>query len=93
MCGIAGYWTPGRLESDASIVLEKMTRTLHHRGPDGYGYHLDPDKGLAMGHARLSIIDLHTGSQPLYSQDKKDVFTVNGEFYDYKHIRSMLRLE
>lgn len=93
MCGITGYWSPSGLESDAAWTLEKMTKTLYHRGPDGYGYHLDPETGLAMGHARLSIIDLHTGSQPLYSQDKKKVLTVNGEFYDYKRIRSSLRLE
>lgn len=93
MCGITGYWTPGRLDNNAASMLEKMTKTLHHRGPDGNGYHLDPKTGLAMAHARLSIIDLHTGGQPLYSQDKKDILTVNGEFYDYKRIRTGLRLE
>lgn len=93
MCGITGYWTPGGLVNDAGRMLEKMTKTLHHRGPDGYGYHLDPKNGLAMGHARLSIIDLHTGDQPLFSNDRKDVLTVNGEFYDYKHIRTGLCLE
>lgn len=93
MCGIAGYWAPAALENDAAQVLEEMTKTLYHRGPDGYGYHIDQPTGLAMGHARLSIIDLHTGSQPLYSQDKKNVLTVNGEFYDYKRIRTTLRLE
>jgi asparagine synthase (glutamine-hydrolysing) len=93
MCGITGYWTPGRLENDAPAILERMTRTLHHRGPDGYGYHLDPETGLAMGHARLSIIDLETGSQPLFSDDRRNVLTVNGEFYDYKRLRTNLRLE
>lgn len=93
MCGITGYWTPGRLQRDTDGTLEKMLKTLHHRGPDGYGYHRDRDRGLAMGHARLSIIDLETGSQPLYSQDRKNVLTVNGEFYDYKRIRTAMRLE
>ena len=93
MCGITGYWTPSGLEKDARRLLENMTKTLYHRGPDGYGYHLDQKRGLAMGHARLSIIDLHTGGQPLYSQDRKNVLTVNGEFYDYKHIRTSLRLK
>lgn len=92
MCGITGYWTPAGFENNASGILEKMTKTLHHRGPDGNGYHLDRERGLAMGHARLSIIDLHTGDQPLYSHDKKDVLTVNGEFYDYKRLRTGLRL-
>jgi asparagine synthase (glutamine-hydrolysing) len=70
-----------------------MIRTLHHRGPDGYGFHFDDDKGLAMAHARLSIIDLQTGDQPLYSGDRSNVLTVNGEFYDYKRIRTELRLD
>jgi asparagine synthase (glutamine-hydrolysing) len=69
-----------------------MTNELEHRGPDGHGFHVDPDKGLAMGHKRLSIIDLETGDQPLYSHDRKYVLTVNGEFYDYKRIRGELAL-
>ncbi len=70
-----------------------MTEVLYHRGPDGYGYHLDKEAGLAMGHARLSIIDLEGGEQPLFSQDRKQILTVNGEFYDYKTIRTRLRLD
>lgn len=93
MCGITGYWKAGRLEPAAEMNLKNMASSLHHRGPDGYGFHFNEEKGLAMGHARLSIIDLDTGSQPLYSQNKKNVLTVNGEFYDYKRIRTNLRLE
>ncbi|MEJ2595059.1 MAG: asparagine synthase (glutamine-hydrolyzing), partial [bacterium] len=93
MCGITGFWKVGGLADDDSANLVKMAETLHHRGPDGYGYHNDRKKGLAMGHARLSIIDLETGDQPLYSSNKKNVLTVNGEFYDYKRIRTDLRLE
>ncbi len=93
MCGITGYWIPGGMENDGGRMLQRMTKTLHHRGPDGYGYHLDQEAGLAMGHARLSIIDLNTGHQPLYSQNRTKVLTVNGEFYEYKPIRTALRLE
>ncbi len=93
MCGITGYWNVEGLEPEAEVRLANMTKTLHHRGPDGYGYYIDLQKGLAMGHARLSIIDLHTGDQPLFSQDRQQVITVNGEFYDYKKIRTNLRLE
>lgn len=93
MCGITGYWRNKRLEAEAPRLLEQMTRTLHHRGPDGYGYHIDTEKGLAMGHARLSIIDLETGRQPLFGRENRNVLTVNGEFYDYKHIRTNLVLE
>ena len=93
MCGIAGFWQQAPLTPEDKETVKQMTATLHHRGPDGYGYHVDEEKGLAMGHARLSIIDLDTGSQPLYSQNKENVLTVNGEFYDYKRIRTNLRLE
>lgn len=81
------------MSDNARPVLEKMMQTLHHRGPDGCGYHVDRENGLAMGHGRLAIIDLHTGSQPLYNRDKTRVLTVNGEFYDYKRIRTRLRLQ
>ncbi len=93
MCGITGFWSRAGLAADDRETLERMTATLHHRGPDGYGYHLDPEQGLAMGHARLSIIDLHTGDQPLFGPGKQQVLTVNGEFYDYKRIRTRLRLD
>ncbi len=93
MCGITGFWKTDRLSPEAEVRLANMTQTLHHRGPDGYGYHIDRSKGLAMGHARLSIIDLHTGDQPLFSHSKEHVLTVNGEFYDYKSIRTGLRLD
>jgi len=69
MCGIAGYWNAGGLMSDAGWKLEKMTKTLYHRVPVGYGFHVDNEKGLAMGHARLSFIVLLTGSQTLDNLD------------------------
>ncbi|WMJ74479.1 asparagine synthase (glutamine-hydrolyzing) [Cytophagaceae bacterium ABcell3] len=93
MCGIAGYWKATSLADNAKDTLKNMTETLYHRGPDGYGFHIDKEEGLAMGHARLSIIDMETGRQPLYGQSKNQVLTVNGEFYDYKRIRTNLRLE
>lgn len=92
MCGIAGYWKPG-INPDNGEAAKKMIKTLHHRGPDGYGFHFDDGRGLAMAHARLSIIDLQTGDQPLYNSDQSNVLTVNGEFYDYKRIRTELRLD
>lgn len=87
MCGIAGYWKPGQ-DPDSRIVT-KMLDAIDHRGPDGRGEHLDPRSGLAMGHARLSIIDLEGGRQPLFDGAGR-VLTVNGEFYDYKRIRARL---
>jgi len=93
MCGIAGYWQPKGFKHEPEKIVDNMLLSISHRGPDGTGAHIDKEKGLAMGHARLSIIDLETGNQPLYSKDKKLVLTVNGEFYDYKRIRSNLTME
>lgn len=93
MCGIAGFWQHRPLQNESECQLQEMIYRLKHRGPDGFGYHLDGTKGLAMAHARLSIIDLNSGQQPLYSANERQVITVNGEFYDYKQIRTGLRLE
>ncbi len=93
MCGITGFWSLRPLRPEAAQQLTKMTNKMKHRGPDGFGYHTDEEKGLAMGHARLSIIDLETGDQPLFDSERTLALTVNGEFYDYKRIRTNLRLE
>jgi asparagine synthase (glutamine-hydrolysing) len=90
MCGIAGFWTGSKNASDMDTNIRKMTTILKHRGPDGFGYHVDKNNGLALGHARLSIIDLETGDQPLFNNNKKHILTGNGEFYDYKRIRAEL---
>jgi asparagine synthase (glutamine-hydrolysing) len=86
MCGITGFWRPRGLEPDARLEVSQMMATLHHRGPDGRGMHLDAEHGLAMGHTRLSIIDLGGGAQPLH--DGPRVLTVNGELYEYKRVRA-----
>jgi asparagine synthase (glutamine-hydrolysing) len=68
-----------------------MMRRLEHRGPDGSGVHIDPSRRIAMGHTRLSIIDLsERGAQPIVDAGSGRVLTVNGEFYDYKAIRARL---
>lgn len=94
MCGIAGFFSAHEFgEFEARGTLSGMLDTLHHRGPDGRGVHLDAKHGLAMGHTRLSINDLAGGDQPLFSHDKKFVLTANGEFYDFKRHRSTLMAE
>lgn len=93
MCGITGFWRPAGLPDGAETILGAMMTTLDHRGPDGTGHHLDASRGLAMGHTRLSIIDLQGGHQPLHSLDERITLTVNGEFYDYKRIRAELACE
>lgn len=69
MCGIAGLWTPYNTLQDKERYIYQMAQALEHRGPDGNGFHVDSVQGLAMAHTRLSIIDLHTGEQPII--DKK----------------------
>src|SRR3546814_6538721 len=65
-----------------------MIHTLAHRGPDGYGFHAEPGVGLA--HARLSIIDLATGDQPIHNP-ARTVWTVfNGEIFNFVELRAEL---
>jgi asparagine synthase (glutamine-hydrolysing) len=92
MCGIAGFGGGSGLSAEtARPLLEKMIRTLGHRGPDGFGFHAEPGVGLA--HARLSIIDLSTGDQPIHNP-RRDVWTVfNGEIFNYVELRRELEAE
>lgn len=88
MCGIAGMMTRGRLSDGAPDLLKRMTRTMHHRGPDGEGYYVDDHAGL--GHRRLSIIDLDAGKQPMCNEDESVWVTFNGEIYNYLDLRKDL---
>lgn len=84
MCGITGiFHTDNQHEVDRSL-LQRMNDTLSHRGPDGEGLHLEP--GVGLGHRRLSIIDLHTGQQPLYNEDGSVVIVFNGEIYNFQEL-------
>jgi asparagine synthase (glutamine-hydrolysing) len=86
MCGIAGLMDlRGGRRIDAE-VLRKMTNVLVHRGPDSDGYFID--ENVALGFRRLSIIDLESGDQPLYSEDRFAVIVCNGEIYNYRQLRS-----
>ena len=91
MCGIAGFNGPDVRPETAHPFLERMIRTLAHRGPDGYGFHTADHVGLA--HARLSIIDLSTGDQPIRNP-RGTVWTVfNGEIFNYIELRRELEAE
>lgn len=83
----------GPLGPEEPTRLQGMMDRLRHRGPDGQGRHVDRENGLAMGHTRLTINDLHTGDQPLSSTDGRFILTVNGEFYDFKKYRSLAMAE
>ena len=88
MCGIVGIFS--RSKPIVAARLENATRRLFHRGPDGQRHWMSPDGRVGLGHARLSIIDLATGTQPIASEDGRSQIVVNGEFYGYEAIQREL---
>lgn len=87
MCGIAGFLTRGGQRAEESWI-RNMAASLAHRGPDGEGYFVED--GLALGHRRLSIIDLETGAQPMANEDGSLVIVFNGEIYNFLDLRPEL---
>lgn len=84
MCGIVGIFdSRARREIDRGL-LHRMNESQFHRGPDAGGLHLEP--GVGLGHRRLSIIDLSTGQQPLYNEDRSVVVVFNGEIYNFQDL-------
>ncbi len=87
MCGICGICL-----DDGGLVprvnLEAMNDSIAHRGPDGSGFYTAP--GVGLGHRRLSIIDLQTGDQPIYNEDRSVAIVFNGEIYNYKELQPEL---
>jgi asparagine synthase (glutamine-hydrolysing) len=89
MCGIAGIVSLREgLEPPSLEALRRMAGALHHRGPDEFGVYRDAHAGLA--HARLSIIDLATGQQPLPNLDGSIHIVFNGEIFNYVELRAEL---
>jgi len=87
MCGIAGLqWNADR---DARAIVERMTQAIRHRGPDSCGIHVED--GIALGHARLEIIDLAGGSQPMSISEGRLWVTFNGEIFNYVELREHLQ--
>jgi len=88
MCGIVALFS--RRDPISEAIMERATRSLYHRGPDGQRHWIAPNRRVGLGHARLSIIDLTTGDQPIASEDEKTRIVVNGEFYGYESIQREL---
>ena len=88
MCGIAGFVnTRGGISSHSAI--ERMTEVIRHRGPDAHGFF--KDSWVALGHRRLSIIDLSTaGNQPMTNEDGSLQIVYNGEIFNHADIRPEL---
>jgi len=89
MCGVAGILAPPSEGPPSFETLRRMIAMLDHRGPDGYGLYRDSRVGLA--HARLSIIDLEGGNQPLTNEDGTVWLSYNGEIFNYIELRAELQ--
>jgi asparagine synthase (glutamine-hydrolysing) len=88
MCGFAGYLDLRGERRAKSDLLNRMTNTIIHRGPDSAGCFIEANLGL--GFRRLSIIDLAGGDQPLYNEDGSLVVVCNGEIYNYRELKHQL---
>ncbi len=96
LCGISGIiQCAGRSRgADPGDAISRMTQALYHRGPDDEGTWVDNRKGVALGHRRLSIIDLSAhGKQPMASPCGRFVIVYNGEIYNFRDIRQQLERE
>ena len=85
MCGIVGFIDKSK---DKKKIIKDMADLIIHRGPDSDGYYVDDN--IALGFRRLSIIDLGTGSQPIFNEEKDKVIIFNGEIYNYQTIKEDL---
>lgn len=91
MCGVAGLLTTVRGPIALDTVVDQMTVSIAHRGPDGSGRWIDQEAGVALGHRRLAVLDLsEAGAQPMSSPSGRYVITYNGEIYNFAEIRTRL---
>ena len=94
MCGITGLLDLARTGDKTSLelIVQDMAATLHHRGPDDTGAWVDPECGIALGHKRLSIVDLSPlGHQPMQSSSGRYSISYNGEIYNHAALRDELQ--
>ncbi|MFA4982558.1 MAG: asparagine synthase (glutamine-hydrolyzing) [Candidatus Omnitrophota bacterium] len=89
MCGICGYIHLDTSKRPDESILKRMTETLKLRGPDDEGFYLKDN--VALGHRRLSIIDLESGHQPMTSVDSSIAIVYNGEIYNFREIKDELQ--
>lgn len=90
MCGITGYIHLNQVVSEN--IIQQMTDALIHRGPDDGGIYISENKQVALGHRRLSFLDLsEKGKQPMLSYSEQQVITLNGEIYNFNLLREELK--
>ena len=85
MCGIAGFFGAGDRRD-----LAAMMGAIVHRGPDGEGVYVDPDRPLYLGHRRLAVIDVKDGAQPMWDAAGQIGVVYNGEIYNHRELRAEL---
>ncbi|MBZ0072532.1 MAG: asparagine synthase (glutamine-hydrolyzing) [Thiohalobacteraceae bacterium] len=91
MCGLAGFYRPSGLASEASALATAMASTIAHRGPDDAGVWTDLNVGIALAHRRLAVLDLSpAGHQPMISANGRFVIVFNGEIYNHLTLRQSL---
>lgn len=88
MCGICGFLDLQNEDRIQENVLAEMIHVLNHRGPDDVGMYIEPN--VAIGFARLSIVDLAGGHQPITNEDNSIVLTCNGEIFNYRELKKEL---
>lgn len=86
MCGIVGFINKSKNKKE---IIKAMAEKINHRGPDGEGFYIDDE--IALGHKRLSIIDVVGGEQPIYNENENLVLIFNGEIYNYKILQRELK--
>lgn len=94
MCGINGIlFNKHQTKAEIARVLGGMNAKIIHRGPDEDGFFTHENEGFSLGMAmrRLSIIDLSTGKQPIFSDDRKICIVFNGEIYNYRKLKNILQ--
>lgn len=93
MCGITGFWDiiQQNHRDEIPVIIQNMSDTLIHRGPDDAGIWVDIEAGIALGHRRLSIVDLSPlGHQPMMSANGRYIIIFNGEIYNFLELRQEL---
>ncbi len=95
MCGLTGFWQRDAMDAaGARELVLRMAAGIAHRGPDDQGAWVDAAAGLALGHRRLSIVELSSaGHQPMTSASGRHVIVFNGEIYNYRELRVRLERE
>ena len=92
MCGINGLVYKNAENTDVQNIIGKMNQKIIHRGPDEDGFFVEQleDKTIALAMRRLSIVDLSTGKQPIFTEDKSKVIVFNGQIYNSEELKKTL---